>query len=430
MKHLVRTSALLTLLVALLTLGLSAPGSAATKTGAVKGVVSLDGKPLKGLQIELYWTGDDGFEGKRIAVDTTDSKGAYSFTFSETNPVDPSDEFGHTIIIRDPSYRIVATSRTFTDRPGKTVTRNATVKAAGSITGSIKRGDGKPTNRLQVSAFGPSDYLNPYAESILTYEDNLVAAADGSFALRGLPAGDYYLQFVDQNKTYFSQCYDNIPAAGINCDGTDDSTTKSTKITVGTGQTVTLKPQVLSTRGKTISGTVTNTSGNPIRYARVGAVEDEGDGAGDATANSTGSFVIGPLPDGHYRLEAGQLNYVTQWFDGKATQADATVVDVTAGAVSGVHIKLKSRASMKVHLTPGAGSVTGTFDVTRLATGGKGSGTVKISWGAISKTVALVKGHGTAKLSGLPRGTRTITVTYSGSPSTASNTKILHAVVR
>ncbi|MCW2751388.1 MAG: hypothetical protein JWR83_2498, partial [Aeromicrobium sp.] len=98
MRHHIRTSALLAILVALLTLGLVAPGSATTAPSAVKGVITLNGEPVKGLTIELYWTGDDGVEGPRIAVDTTNSKGAYSFRFGERNPVDPDNEHGHTVI--------------------------------------------------------------------------------------------------------------------------------------------------------------------------------------------------------------------------------------------------------------------------------------------------------------------------------------------
>jgi hypothetical protein len=421
MKHRVRTSALLTILVALLTLGLVAPGSAATKTGAVTGVITLNGTPMKGLTVELYWTGDDGYEGKRVAVDTTDSKGAYSLTFSETNPLDPSDEFGHTVIITDPSHRIVSTIRRFTDHPDKIVTRNASVKAAGSISGSVKRGDAQATTRLQVDAFGPSDYLDPYAESVLTYDATAIPAADGSFALRGLPAGDYYLQFVDESKSYFSQCYDNVPAAGAGCDGTDGRDANGTKITVAAGQNVTLNSQVLSTTAHRILGTVTDTSGHPIRYANVTAVKGGSQSGPGDRSHSTGNFTIGPLTDGHYQLSVAPLS---PWAPQEVT------ADIAGKDVSGVQIKLKSRASIRATFTPGKGSVKVAVDVTRSATGGKPSGTVTVRWGTVSTAVRLVKGEGTAKLAGLPKGTRRITIEYSGTPSTAATTKVFHTVVK
>lgn len=68
--------------------------------------------------------------------------------------------------------------------------------------------------------------------------------------------------------------------------------------------------------------------------------------------------------------------------------------------------------------------------MTRAATGSKPSGTATFRWGSISKTVRVVKGRAAAKLSGLPKGTRTITVSYSGTRSTASATKTFRTKVR
>lgn len=223
-----RAPALLLGVLALLLAGLTLPAQAATKTGAVKGVVSVDGKPLKGVTIEVYWTGADGYSGPRLGVDTTNSKGAYSFSKFPIDNVNDSDLSGKTIVIKDPSRRIVDTSRRFSDRAGKTVTRNASVKKAASITGVVTRGDGVPTARIRTDVFGPYVLIDRYYESDnqIVYDTSLKVAKDGAFALKGLPAGDYYLQFVDENNTYFSQCYDSLPADTTACDGTFKTTVK------------------------------------------------------------------------------------------------------------------------------------------------------------------------------------------------------------
>lgn len=410
MRHLLRTSAVLTLLVALLTLGLVAPGSAASSKGAVKGVVTLDGKPLKGVRIELHFTGDDGYWNKTIAVDTTNNKGAYSFRFATDDP-----EFDwHTILVKDPAGRIVNTSRRFRDRPGRTVTRNVAVKQGASISGSVARGDGRPTARLRVDVLGPFTSIDPDRDLPLAYDEDVMAATDGSFTLRGLPAGQYHLRFVDEGRTYFPQCYDNIAAVPDR----DCEAGGGTPIQVGAGQDVTANPQVMSARGQRISGTVTDTSGRPVRRATVTVAQAGGRTLGDESSKS-GAFTIGPLTEGARRLLV----------EGPAPWASQST-DLPAGDVSGLQVKLKSRARISAKLTPGTGTVKVGVEVTRSATGSKPSGTATIGWGAVTRTVRLVKGKGTVTLSGLPKGRRRITVAYSGTASTAAATKVFHATVR
>ncbi|KRC66507.1 hypothetical protein ASE12_18070 [Aeromicrobium sp. Root236] len=413
MKHLVRTSALLTLLVALLTLGLVVPSTAATSTGYVKGVVTLDGAPLKGATIELYYKGDDGYEGPKLAVDTTDSKGAYSFTINVNGLYGPADYLGHTILIKDSQHRIVATSRSFTGLAGKTVTRNATVTKAATITGSVKRGDGVSTQNLRVNVFGPSKSIDPDRDLPLAYDEVVSVASDGSFALYGLPAGDYNLGFTDAGKTYFPQCYDSAPFSQF-CED-------ATVVHVDTGQKLGTNPQVMTTKGSRIAGTVTDTSGRPIAGAYVIVETDKGDF--DSKSTSTGAFKIGPLTDGTYELD---VNAPSPWVSAGAVAS----VDVAGKDVQGVQIKLKSKAFLTATITPGKGTATTAFKVIRRATGMPAGGSVTVSWQSIAKTVKLVNGKGTVKLTGLPKGRRKITFTFSGSSSTAPVTNVVATTVK
>jgi hypothetical protein len=423
----VRTPALLLAVAALLLAGLTLPAQAATGTGAVKGVVTLDGKPVKGVRIELFWTGADGYSGPRLGVDTTNSKGAYSFSKIPIKNANDTDLNGKTILIKDPSRRIVDTSRTLRDRPGRTVTRNASVTRAASITGVVKRGDGAATARLRTDVFGPYALIDRHREvdSDIVYDTSLPVAKDGSFKVLGLPAGDYYLQFVDEGKTYFSQCYDNLPAASTECNGTFNTSGRpdATRITVAAGQDVTLTPQTLSTRGRRISGTVTDTSGRPIRDARVRAARDGRGKRLTADTSRVGSFTLGPATDGSYRLEVVPH---APW----APQTPGAVHAVVGQDVSAIQIRLKSRASIRASISPGRGTAKVAVDITRSATGKKPSGAVTIRWGSVAKTVGLVKGRATATLSGLPKGKRTITVSYAGTSSTAATTTTLRTVVK
>lgn len=420
----IRTPALLIAVVALLLAGLTLPAQAAVRTGAVKGVVTLDGKPVKGLKVELQWMGNDTF-GAKLGVDTTNSKGAYSFPkLPGTDENDP-DFSRKAVIITDPSGRIVATSRKFRDRPGKTVTRNVSVQKAASISGVLTRGDGRATTRLRTTVVGPDVVIDPDYDSDFVYDTTIPVAKDGSFRVGGLPAGDYYLEFLDEGKTYFSQCYDNLPTATTECRGGLNNTGKAiaTKITVSAGQNIALNPQTLSMHGRRITGTVTDTSGRPIRNARVSTVAGDPQKRLTTDTSTSGAFTVGPATDGSYRLV---VSSEYPW----APQSPSTVYNANGQDVTGVQIKLKSRANIKAKLTPGGGTAKVAVDITRSATGKKPSGKVTIRWGTVTKTVNLVKGKATATLSGLPKGKRTLTVSYAGTSSTAATTKTFQTTVK
>lgn len=419
----IRTPALLIAVVALLLAGLTLPAQAAVRTGAVKGVVTLDGKPVKGLKVELHWMGNDSF-GAKLGVDTTDSKGAYSFPKLPGKDENDPDFSRKAVIITDPFERIVATSRKFRDRPGKTVTRNVSVKKAASISGVLTRGDGRATARLRTNVFGPDVEIDPDYDSDFVYDTTVPVAKDGSFRVGGLPAGDYSLEFLDEGKTYFSQCYDNLPTATTECNSGFNNTGKAiaTKITVSAGQDIALNPQTLSMQGRRITGTVTDTSGRPIRNARVSTVADDPQKRLATVTSKSGAFTVGPVTDGSYRLV---VSSEYPW-----AQPPNTVYNANGQDVTGVQIKLKSRANIKAKLTPGRGTAKVAVDITRSATGKKPGGRVTIRWGTVTKTVDVVKGKATVRLSGLPKGQRTITVSYAGTSSTAATVKTFRTIVK
>ncbi|MET0820961.1 MAG: carboxypeptidase regulatory-like domain-containing protein [Aeromicrobium sp.] len=411
----IRTPALLLAVIALVLAGLTLPAQAATKTASVKGVVTLDGKPVKGVKVELVWIGADSFSGPSLGVHTTNSKGAYSFSKFPVEDKDDEDLGGKAVIVTDPSGRIVATSRRFSDRPGKTLTRNVSVKRAASITGVVKRGDGVVTTRLRTEVSGPDVQIDSGYDSDPVYDTSVPIAKDGSFTLKGLPAGEYNLQFVDDGKTYFPQCYDNLPRITSACGGT--------AITVTAGQNLTLNPQTLTTKGRRISGTVTDTSGRPIRNAGVRTIEQDQQKRLEADTSRSGRFTLGPATGGTYRLEVdpGKL-----W----APLSASTVYDVTGQDATGIQIKLKSRAHINAKLTPGNGTAKIAVDIFRTATRSKLNGKLTISSGTVTKTTNLVKGKATVTLRGLPKGKRTITVSYAGTSSTAATTKTFRTTVK
>ena len=412
--------------LALIASGLALPAQAAA-TGAVTGVVSLDGKPVKGLRVQLQQSTDDGDVYDPIAADTTDSKGRYSFS---SFPV--GDSYRYNVLVTDASYKVVKARRAFEDHSGQ-MTRNVTVKKAATLVGKVTRQDGVAPTQTRVHLDGPDDEIGTPDTTILSYADTLKPAADGTFTARGLPAGTYGISFTDTSKTYLGQCYDNVLPADPGEQCYPDETPGATLTKIAGGATRTLKAQVLSHEANHITGTVTDTSGHPVPGVRIQAVPD-GEDFGLEQAFSqpgTGNFKIAWFNDGRYRLlvEPTTGPWARQWFDGRTTQAGATTFDIAGTDATGVHVTLKSRATVKATLTPGTGTARVAVDVTREATGGKPSGTVTVRWGSISRTVSLVDGKGTATLTGLPKGKRQITVTYSGTATTAAATQLFYVTV-
>lgn len=402
--------------------GLALPAQAAS-TGGVKGVVALDGVPVKGLKVYLQQSQDDGDYYEPIKVDTTNSKGAYSFSGF---PV--GEAYGYTVLVTDSTHRVVKARRSFADRAGRAVTRNVTVKKAARLSGRITRQDGGTLSKVRVLLDGPDDEIGTPDTTVLSYDDEIVPAGDGTFVARGLPAGSYDIRFTDGTQTYVDQCYDDVVAgtdelAFALCDA--EHTPDATVTTLAGGDARRLEAQTFTHRANQINGTVTDTSGRPLKDISVSPVR-----VGDpdtsvfwaASTRSTGAFRTAQFPDGQYDLVAEDRSgrWATQWFDGAPSRDGATTFDIVGEVVTGIVVELKSRAEIDATITPGTGRAKVAVDVTRAATGSKPTGSVTVRWGTVKKTFSLVAGRGSATLSGLPPGRRQITVTYAGTPATAA----------
>lgn len=420
--------------LALMLSGLSAPATAAT-TGGVKGTITSGGKVLPGMKVELMQSDYEAQRYVPIASRTTNSAGAYSF--SGIRKLDQwGDGYRYRIRVRDPRGAYVTTVRDFTVITGKTVTRNATIKPAGFLTGKVLRADGATPTATRVHLIGPDVNIGTDDLPVLAYGDERGVTASGTYRFAGLPPGNYTVRYTDTSGKYLDECYDNVPAAGgadATCDSAEVPTAKV--VTVAARATSTLADQELSTVGSHVSGTVTSTAGTPIPLAYVTPVPVGSNSRAWADnfspTTSTGSFARGPIPSGQWQLyvEDGKGNWASQWVGG-TNQATAQVFDLSPGEkVQGIAIKLKSRAVLSVKTTAGATSATFVISVTRKVTGSAATGQVSASLGANTKTATLTNGKATIKLTGVPAGTRTFRIHYSGSSNTSTGTKYVTATV-
>jgi uncharacterized surface anchored protein len=155
-----------------------------------------------------------------------------------------------------------------------------------------------------------------------------ITDATGSYAVGGLPSGQYKVRFVDScggSGAHVTEWFDNRP-----------SFFEADTITV-TAPHDTSGIDAALARGGTISGTVTDeTTGDPLKGICVSA----GDPATDSLVSGTvtdgsGHYTVRALASGKYGVLFvdicdASVDYAREWFDNKSSLSEADLVTVTA----------------------------------------------------------------------------------------------------
>ena len=216
----------------------------------------------------------------------------------------------------------------------------AAAAASGSIAGVVTNPSGNGIANVSVSVFSGGLYVA-----------GATTASDGSYSVGQLASGSYTVGFRPpppppsgpDTGNYLPQNYDGrAPSAGADPVAVLDGNST-------TGVDAVLQP------GGTISGVVTDSSGNPLAGISVEPYDADGVAVGYAAATaSDGSYTLDRLPTGEYTVgfqsNALPPHYVPDFFGGAPTAAGAHGVAVTAGS---------NTPNVNVHLTGGA-TLTGT----------------------------------------------------------------------
>ncbi len=339
------------------TTGINDAMSGASGTSTVSGTVTGPGStPLSQVCVFAYPTGSTVVSGSTsTASDGTYtlylSAGSYDVEFSTT--LDTNEGCGITSgnyasqWYQNASSQSTATAVTVTG--GTPVTGvNDQLASGGTITGTVTA-SGAPLGGVCVNA-----YLG--ASSVQSA--STTTAPNGTYSLVGLAAGSYDVQFVGScsvSGSYATQWYDNVTARA-----------SATAVTVTAGGTSPgVNDALAAVASGSVSGTVTDPSGNPVPGICVDAYpQGSTSPVTSTTTGSDGTYVLAHLAPRAYNLyfdtscDFSNL-FVSQWGGGGSTQAGATVVTVTSGgSVTGQNATL-------VPLTTGgiSGTVTSTSDV-------------------------------------------------------------------
>jgi hypothetical protein len=152
-------------------------------------------------------------------------------------------------------------------------------------------------------------------------------AANGEYTISGLPSGEYIVGFgapFMSELNYITQFYNG-----------KSTFTEATPVSVAAGGTASGIDAKLAEGGR-IAGKVSDAStGAAISGGLVCAFGANPETGGCALTDASGEYTIAGLPAGEYKVGFADPNsYVTQFYNGKATLAEATAVAVLVGSTA------------------------------------------------------------------------------------------------
>jgi Divergent InlB B-repeat domain len=220
--------------------------------------------------------------------------------------------------------------------------------SAASITGTV----------TDVSTDLPLEGINVCAYGDASTHCGMTEPA-GDYIIAGLTEGSYKVGFSSIDHIYLTQFYNG-----------KDSQAEADPVSVTEGATTSGIDAAMQEGGK-ITGEVTAAfDGAPIKGINACALEAGGAGSlvSCAQADASGEYTIPGLVGGSYKVKfspgfcfgCGSQNYLTQFYAGKDSWAEADPVSVTVGATtSGIDAQMISVNTLAVSLAgTGSGTVT------------------------------------------------------------------------
>jgi hypothetical protein len=198
-----------------------------------------------------------------------------------------------------------------------TVGIDAALQESGEITGEVTTETGQGIGIIEVVVYEAGAAGKKVAEA-QTHEG-------GGYTVTGLRAGEYVVEFYSglpgsNGKNYATQYYPGQSARS-----------SAHPVKVAEGATVSGVNAKLQSGGG-ISGTVRNTSAEPIGGVAVVVYDSEGGEVHTSYTEANGEYTVWGLASGQYKVQfLGARGYVAQYYKNASSLAGATQVTVKAG---------------------------------------------------------------------------------------------------
>lgn len=321
-------------------------GSAARITGTITGPGGTP--PLEDIDVSVYLWTNGTWEGVSGIYASTDSNGVYAVGGlpAGTYAVKFQDWGGTYAPVWFSNVLNEAQATSIVLAAGATRSNvNEQLVLGASISGMVTGTNGTtPVAGVEVTAYRWNGSDWDYAQGEST-------DGAGAYAIGGLAAGQYRVEFRDGQGLYQTEWYNNAA-------NRDDAS----NVVVAAGGSVSNVNASLAL-GAHLVGTVTETNGTtPIVDVYVGAYRQNGadwDWTASDRTDGSGKYDVGGLPTGSYRIEFWTDDrYATEYYNNKTNweAADAVVVS-TITTVSNINASLAPAPAAAGNRI--AGTVTG-----------------------------------------------------------------------
>ena len=173
---------------------------------------------------------------------------------------------------------------------------------------------------------------------------NTLTNPDGTYELKGLPAGDYYVQSFSSSymPEYYNNVYDpalaSVVSVGVGSPAENIDFSLSQMIFWRFAEDSNSKGS-FGANGTSVNGKVTDADGNPVAGAVVYLLNGAGQPMISTNTNPDGSYAINGVAPGSYFVQASKLGFATS-FNGNAGSLGDTQPLVVGSGLTEVNIAL------------------------------------------------------------------------------------------